>query len=260
MLSPQDWHARFTHQARWTAPLRTYLYERIDIKSARRILEVGCGTGAILAELLDEVDKQSRARVHGLDLEATFLSLAVQHAPHARLTQGDAQRMPYASASFDLVACHFTLLWVDEPGQVLVEMKRLVRPGGVVIVLAEPDYGGRIDYPDELSQLGAWQEQALSRQGAHTRLGRRLGDLLQDAGLQEVETGLLGGQWRGSPSPQAWQSEWQVMHADLDGYVDPEILARLEDTDRQASRRGTRVLFVPTFYAWGRAGFSVNVR
>ena len=46
-----DWHARYTQQANWTGDLRHYLFEKAELARARRALEVGCGTGAILAGL-----------------------------------------------------------------------------------------------------------------------------------------------------------------------------------------------------------------
>ncbi len=61
-----NWHTRYLQQAAWTRDLRTYLFEQAGLKSARRVLEVGCGTGAILREL-------SAPALHGLDLEAGSL-------------------------------------------------------------------------------------------------------------------------------------------------------------------------------------------
>jgi SAM-dependent methyltransferase len=265
-LTSEEWHQRFSQQARWTANLREHLYARAGLENARRILEVGCGTGALLSEWVKAsparpeiiIDRSGQKNippdlnVHGLDLDRNYLSLARRQAPSAWLVQADAHFMPYAEASFDLLYCHFLLLWVREPRQVLAEMARLLRPGGSLLALAEPDYGGRIDYPPELIELGRQQEEALRRQGAETRLGRRLVSLFHQAGLQDVEIGVLGGQWRGAPSQVEWQVEWAVLQNDLEAFMPCGELDRWRAIDAQAWKRGERVLFVPTFYAWGR--------
>ena len=123
-----------------------------------------------------------------------------------------------------------------------------------MLVLAEPDYGGRIDYPPELAPLGRWQREALKRQGADPEMGRQLGALLTRAGLQAVETGVLGGQWSAAPAPDAHALEWAVVQSDVREVADPAELQRLRGLDEAAWQRGERVLFVPTFYAWGRVG------
>jgi SAM-dependent methyltransferase len=199
------------------------------------------------------LDAQNRV-AYGLDIDRQYLSLASQNASRARLVQGDAHCPPYASGSFDLLICHFLLLWVADPQGVVNEVARLVRPGGSVLALAEPDYGGRVDHPEELADLGRLQENALRRQGAETRLGRRLGSLLRRAGLVDVECGVLGGQWRGAPSQEDWESEWAMMEADLADMLSVDELARLRQLDAQAWEKGERTLFVPTFYAWGVKG------
>lgn len=265
-----DWHARFTQQARWTEGLRRYLFEITGLAPGLRLLEVGCGTGAVLASLTT-----AGCRLHGLDLDRQFLRQARQNlsAPASRqiddipppnplppsslfpntpsFVQADAHHIPYADGAFDLVCCHFLLLWVRDPVQVLSEMRRVTRPGGWVLALAEPDYGGRVDFPEDLVQLGRLQEAALRRQGAETRLGRRLSALFHVAGLTEVETGVLGGQWRGAPTAEELALEWAVLEADLNDEVTADELARLRQIDAQAWARSERVLFVPTFYALG---------
>jgi hypothetical protein len=128
-------------------------------------------------------------------------------------------------------------------------MLRVTRRGGAVLALAEPDYGGRIDYPPELQPLGEAQIQSLRQQGADPELGRKLSALLHDCGLIQVETGVLSGSWTQPPSREDLDIEWQVLESDLQGRdLD---LVRLRQIDEQAWAEGTRTLFVPTFYGWG---------
>lgn len=246
-LKPNEWHDRFCQQARWTRALRLYLFERFHVDQANRILEVGCGTGALLSEF--NVDQ---TRIHGLDLNQEYLELARQHAPIAQLTQGDALHLPYASGSFDSTLCHFLLLWVDDPVRAAAEMRRVTRSGGSVLAMAEPDYGGRIDYPPELGVLGVWQQQALQCQGADPLLGRRLAAILNQAGLKQVECGVLGGQWQTEPDPQAGEAEWRILLDDLGDHLNAAELEELHEIDRKSRLLGERILFVPTLYASGR--------
>jgi SAM-dependent methyltransferase len=254
-LTPADWHDRFTRQARWTHDLRRYLYERAGMRSARRILDVGCGTGVLAAEM----PRYTQASIHGLDINPAHLSLASAHAPQTVLACGDAHHLPYARASFDLSLCHFLLLWVADPTGVVREMARVTRPGGAVLALAEPDYGGRIDYPEALEPLGSWQQASLRSQGADPLIGRKLAGIFAGAGLQAVETGVLGGQWSGPPSNTDWESEWAVITDDLNQMsavaFEPAAdvdLQKLKELDASAWSRGERVLYLPTFYAWAR--------
>jgi hypothetical protein len=131
-------------------------------------------------------------------------------------------------------------------------MRRVTRPGGAVMALAEPDYGGRIDYPDKLALLGEWQIESLKRQGADPLMGRKLTGLFHKTGLESVETGVLGGQWSESPDWAAWESEWAVLESDLKKtFQDFESWKVIKDLDKSAYEKGERVLFVPTFYALG---------
>lgn len=245
-----DWHKRFSRQASWTRDLRDYLFARAGILHARRILEVGSGTGALAAEL----EQRSKPAVLGLDIDFAHLMLSKANAPASILVQGDAHALPVAPNSFDITFCHFLLLWVTDPAQVVAEMARVTRRKGAVLALAEPDYGGRVDHPVELAKLAEWQTQALRNQGADVTMGRKLAGIFSEAGLREVETGVLGGQWS---LPVAFdESEWQVLLSDLKSISGDALkeadLREYYRIERLARTSGERVLFVPTFYAWGK--------
>jgi hypothetical protein len=120
------------------------------------------------------------------------------------------------------------------------------------MALAEPDYGGRVDAPQLMEAVGRLQSESLRRQGAEPNMGRRLAGMFHVAGLAEIETGVLGAQWQDRSSPQDRAAEWDVLESDLRGLISPAELERLRQVNESAWEDGSRVLFVPTFYAVGR--------
>jgi len=248
MLTSDAWRRRYLEQAGWTATLRHHLYQQVGLRSGLRSLEVGCGTGAVCADLT----KHYAVASYGIDLLPEYLRIARKEDPRTRFSCADAYAIPYHPATFDVVYCHMFLLWVADPGKILQEINRVLRPGGWFLALAEPDYGGRIDYPTSLSELGRLQSEALASQGAFPMRGRELAGLLLAANLSQVETGLLGGQWKAANAMQGFSTEWQVLRADLSGQVDELHLDRLQQVDKKAREIGERILFVPTWYAIGK--------
>jgi len=246
-----DWHSRFLQQVGWTAPLRRLVFERVAPLAGYHILEVGCGTGAVLSTIPDLAGSND-IKIFGLDIDLASLHQASVYCPLALLIQGDAHRLPFPDNHFDIIFCHFLLLWLTNPLSALTEMLRAVRPGGSVIAFAEPDYGGRLDFPPELAEMGRLQEQSLRSQGADTRLGRRLKALFQKTCLVDLEIGVLGAHWQGPQSTQEIEMEWQALEHDLKTSLSIEKLARLRQIDWDAWQANERTLFIPTFYAIGR--------
>ncbi len=243
-----DWHRRYVQQAQWTHALRRHLLEQPRLQPARSVLDLGCGTGALLEELADG----GRRLVTGIDIDFASLAFARQGS-HSRLACADGHSLPFRRSSFDLAVCHFVLLWVDDPLLVLKEMRRVIRPGGAVLALAEPDYGGRVDYPQASQELGRIQAEALERQGADIFIGRKLRSLFRRAGFESVQVGVLGGEWGQDFQVEEIEGEQAVLRADLRGLpgFDEASFNELLAQDRLAWQRGERLLFVPTFYAIG---------
>jgi ubiquinone/menaquinone biosynthesis C-methylase UbiE len=237
-----NWHSRYLQQAAWTHDLRAYLFEQAGLASAQRVLEVGCGTGAILREL------NTSASFHGLDLDPAALSECRINAPAASLTRGDGQHLPYPDKSFDISYCHFLLLWVKDPLQVVREMARVSRS---VLALAEPEHGQRVDEPSALKVLGQWQTEALRRQGANPSFGAQLAETFHQAGIKLIETGPIQSQVV-MRSVEDWENEWAVIEADLEGWIPSEEIQKIKELDMAARSHNERALHVPTFFAWGK--------
>lgn len=253
-LTPEEWHAWFSVQAGWTQPTRMWLWQQAELVGAAAILEIGCGTGVIAEELA----RLCSGRIVGLDLNTHMLTFA-QHRPQGEsqgssvsYTQGDAHALPFPDGAFDVVVCHYLLLWLADPARGVREMVRVVRLGGHVLACAEPDYGGRVDHPPEMVSLGDLQAEALRRQGADPEIGRRLGELFVAAGLRAT-VGVMAGRWSLPASPDdGFEAEWTMRERDLAGLISSDEMHRLRVADRQALADGRRLLFVPTLYAWGR--------
>ncbi len=246
--SVRQLHQRYQIQASWTTAIRRKLYTKTGLSNARRVLEVGSGTGVLTAEISDSY----RTRSFGIDVDPQATHLARELDERTRYIIGDGMALPFASNTFGVSLCHFLLMWVSDPMDILHEMARVTMRDGYVLALAEPDYGGRIDYPSELSQLGRWQGEALASLGANPTVGRKLRSLFTQARLTQIQVGVLGGEWTADLNDDALQSEWETLTADLVDTISDEVLQHLQRIDAQAWREGTRILYVPTFYACGR--------
>ena len=111
------------------ARLRTVLPQGGDL------LEVAPGPGYVAIEMA----KGGAYRVTGLDVSRTMVELAHRNAAEAGVEvdfrQGNASAMPFADASFDLLACSAAFKNFSEPHKALEEMYRVLRPGGTALVL-----------------------------------------------------------------------------------------------------------------------------
>ncbi len=243
----EDLHQRYQTQAGWTASIRARLYELAGILRSNRVLEIGSGTGVII----EAISSTYGARTYGIDIDPIVTRFARSHDRRTDYSVGDGHVLPFANARFDLTLCHFLFMWVSDPTRMLSEMVRVTKPSGWVMALAEPDYGGRIDYPAELAKLGKHQTEALKSQGSDPLMGRKLRALFSQSGLEDVRVGILGGEW-GATYEGEWESEWQTLTQDLIQCHTSTELDAFRELERQAWHDGIRILYVPTFYACGR--------
>jgi SAM-dependent methyltransferase len=245
-LTVEEWHQRYTEQSRWTASLRDFILQQIQIDSAGAVLEVGCGTGAVLSTIAENQIKI------GLDINFDSLQFVNRSQNSANFTCADGLALPFLDSTFDLTFCHYLLLWLQSPLKVIQEMKRVTKASGYVIAFAEPDHAARIDAPIELSYLGRLQSRALEGQGVDLEIGRQLPALFSSAGFSEISYGVSGFQKQASGMPESFDSEWRVLENDLAGSLDQDRLDYFRERDEASWREGSRVLWIPTFYAIGR--------
>ena len=115
---------------------------RVLARARGRVLEVGVGTGRNLGHYPNGIE------LTGLDLSFQMLGRAASRAAargnHAPLVHGNAEALPFPDASFDTVAATCVFCSVDDPVQGLAEIRRVVRPGGQVLLLEHVRPRGRV--------------------------------------------------------------------------------------------------------------------
>jgi demethylmenaquinone methyltransferase/2-methoxy-6-polyprenyl-1,4-benzoquinol methylase len=123
-------------------PIRAKGLASLSTRPGERVLEIGFGTGHCLVELARAVGAEGK--VYGIDISASMMSLSRDLLKKADLDQrvklicGDAEHMPYPDDSLDGIFTSFTLELFDTPAipAVLVECRRVLRPGGRLVVVA----------------------------------------------------------------------------------------------------------------------------
>jgi len=105
-----------------------------------KVLDVACGTGDMVVELL-RTRHAASLQVTGVDLSEEMLAIAKRKAPQAEYRLADAEHLPFGDASFDAVICAFGVRNFVHLEQGLKEMVRVLKPGGrmAILELATPD-------------------------------------------------------------------------------------------------------------------------
>ena len=105
-----------------------------------KVLDVACGTGDMVVELL-RTRYAASLQVTGVDLSEEMLAIAKRKAPQAEYRLADAEHLPFGDASFDAVICAFGVRNFVHLEQGLKEMVRVLKPGGrmAILELATPD-------------------------------------------------------------------------------------------------------------------------
>ena len=154
------------------------------IAAGQRVVDVGCGPGALTAELVARVGP---AAVSAVDPSEPFVAAARARNPDVEVRKGTAEQLPFADQTFDAALAQLVVHFMLDPGEGLTEMRRVTRQGGVVAACVWDHAGGQ----GPLSPL--WEAaRALDPEVEdESRLvGAREGDLAQlfrAVGLAEVD-------------------------------------------------------------------------
>ena len=127
---------------RWSRQVAPAFLSWLNIPAGRRWLDVGCGTGALCAAVLDSCSPSS---VAGVEPSAGFLVTAKDHlGDRVSLHQGTATAIPLTEASVDVVVSGLVLNFVPDPHAAIREMRRVTEQGGTIAAYVW-DYSGGME-------------------------------------------------------------------------------------------------------------------
>ena len=173
---------------RWSRQVAPLFLSWLNIPAGRKWLDVGCGTGALCAAI---VDRCSPASVAGVEPSEGFLETAKENlAGRAALHKGSATALPLADASVDVVTSGLVLNFVPDPPAAVLEMARVTRKAGTIAAYVW-DYAGKMELMRFFWDAAVDLDPGAAKldEGVRFPLCRpeALEELFASAGLQEVE-------------------------------------------------------------------------
>jgi SAM-dependent methyltransferase len=173
---------------RYSTPLAPRFADFASIGEAQRVLDVGCGPGALTGELVGRFGADAVAAV---DPSPGFVEAARRRNPGVDVRRAEAESLPFDDGSFDAALAQLVVHFMTDPAAGIAEMRRVTRDGGVVTACVWDHAGGAgplARFWDAARELdpGVADESDLP--------GAREGDLerlLHEAGLGDVEERLL---------------------------------------------------------------------
>jgi ubiquinone/menaquinone biosynthesis C-methylase UbiE len=171
----------------WSRRVGAIFIDWLALPSGLKWIDVGCGNGAF-TELI--VDRCAPNEVRGIDPSEAQLDYA-RKRPAARLAKfehGDAMALPFPADAFDVAVMALVIVFVPDPARGVAEMKRVVRPGGMVAAYIWDMLGGGFSLEPIRIELRAMGFKPVDPPTIEASRLEAMRDLWTGAGLEAVET------------------------------------------------------------------------
>jgi SAM-dependent methyltransferase len=195
-----DAYLRF--MGRYSEPLAAQFADLAGVRHGQRALDVGCGPGALAAEL---VSRLGASAVCAAEPSAPFAEAAAQRLPGVDVRRSAAEQLPFPDGGFDVTLAQLVVHFMANPVAGLREMGRVTRPGGVVGACVWDHAGGRGPVTPFWRAARELDPQADDESDL---AGAREGDLARlcaQAGLGQVQAGTLTVRARHATFDEYWE-------------------------------------------------------
>jgi SAM-dependent methyltransferase len=180
---PADAYDRF--MGRYSIQLSSQLADLAGVRDGQTVLDVGCGPGALTAELVERV---GAAGVSAVDPSETFVEAARERHPEVNVQRAFAEELPYADRTFDAALAQLVVHFMRDPVAGLTEMARVTRAGGTVAACVWDHGSGRGPLSLFWTAVAELDPEAPDEsRGAGAQEGH-LAQLFEAAGLRDVES------------------------------------------------------------------------
>lgn len=251
-----DWIKKLKQQAENSSKYRHKLYNKVDLRNRNKILDVGCGTGAVTLDIASFTNGE----VIGIDIDTEKLQeaeRALAKVPNIKLMETDILDLPFDDGTFDLVVFNIVMMHIKPKDQsrAVAEMARVTKKGGFVLGTCEPDYEARVEYPeDEMTQLIF---DNIKEVAADVAAGRKLKVLFNEAGLQ-TEVGIdTEDDFILIKDDRVWlarfkQDFWLMEKIFRKAGWTTEQIEKFKKNKMEKIKNGLSFMFIPCFYAIGK--------
>jgi SAM-dependent methyltransferase len=169
---------------RYSVRLAPLFADFAGIEPGQRVLDVGAGTGALTAELV-----RRGASAAAADPSPPFVAALRERLPGIEVEEAPAERLPWAAASFDAALAQLVIGFVENDVTAAAELRRVVKPGGVVALCMWDEGGLQLAGPLRNARLAVAPD--APPPPVRYRTERELEALLAGAGLSDGETAAL---------------------------------------------------------------------
>lgn len=216
---------------RWRTAENSAAYLLPSLRPGADVLDVGCGPGTITLDLATRV---APGTVAAIDRSPDVVAQAEDARssagiPNITFEVGDVYDLDHADESFDVVHAHQVLQHLSDPVRALGEMKRVLRPGGLLAV-RDGDSGAFAWAPDD-EHLDRWLElyhQVTAANGAEADAGRYLLAWVRAAGFEQIE--FTSSTWTfADPDSRAWWGGLWAERVERSAFAEQAIAAKLSD-------------------------------
>src|SRR5882672_7659966 len=114
---------------RYATGLAPKFADAAGVRAGMRVLDVGCGPGALAVELAGRVGEDN---VAAIDPASQFAAACQARIPGADVREGVAESLPWDDGTFDAAMCSLVVAWMSDADQGIGEMARVTKPGGTV--------------------------------------------------------------------------------------------------------------------------------